>query len=119
MVSPTARPTPRRTAARRPLRAAGRSTRTDELPPGGAEGDARLTIGVGHGLERVLADGDDDRDAHQGEDDAAVQDVDAHRSPREAHDEAAHHGEADEAPDDTRDGREQLDDDLERLAHTR
>ena len=40
---------------------------------------AGLAVRVGHGLERVLADRDDDRHAHQREDDAAVQDVDADR----------------------------------------
>ena len=53
----------------------------DDLPAAGAQRQGRLAVGIGHGLQGVLADRDDDRHAHQGQDDAAVQEIDADRAP--------------------------------------
>ena len=51
----------------------------DQLPPRHAEREGRFAVGVGHGFQRVFADRHDDRHAHQRENDAAVQDVEADR----------------------------------------
>ena len=79
IVSPTARPTPRRTAASEPGSRRREEHAVDELPPRGAQRETGLAVRVRHRLERVLSDRDDHRHAHEREDDAAVEDVHADR----------------------------------------
>ena len=104
-----------------------------------AERERGLAIAVRHGAQRVLGERDDERDAHQREDDSAgeqvralrraglgAREVERHhdvapgaagRRGEDVLDDRPEHHQADEAPDDRRNRREQFDDDLERLLH--
>ena len=77
----------------------------------------RFAVAVGHGLERVLADADHDGNAHQRQQERGVEHVQSDGHAKRPDDEFVHHCQADEAPDDARNRREQFDHDLQRLAH--
>src|SRR5687767_1692849 len=88
----------------------------DQLPAARAERKSGLAVGVRHRAERILPHRHDDRHAHEGQDHAAVQDVDPDRSPGGPDDQRVQHHVAYEPPDDRRDGGQQLDYDFQRLS---
>ena len=113
IVSPIARPTPKSTAANRPFFARRKQHAVDDLPAAGAQRQGGLAVAIGHGLQGVLAHGDDDRHAHQRQDDAAVEQIDAHRGTGQPNDDRPEHHVADESPDDRRNGRQKFDEDFQ------
>ena len=109
MVSPIALPSAQQHRGQQSVLRRGKEHAVDDFPTAGAQRQGGFAVRVGHGPQGVFADGDDDRRAHQREDDAAVEEVDADRRPGQANDDRPHHHVADKSPDDRGNGREKLD----------
>ena len=88
----------------------------NHLPAGGPHGLGRLAVPVRHRLQGVLGNGGHDRRRHEPQDHPGVQDIEPHRHVKDLDNERVHDGQPDKAPDNRRDGGQQLHQDFEGLA---
>ena len=99
----------------KPVSCGGEEDLVNDLPAGGPQGLRRLAERVRDGLERILANGDDDGDAHEAEDEASIQYIDPDGGAAVGADQVIEERDPDEAPDHRGDRGQELDHDLQGL----